>query len=185
MEAWRQWPLGGRNKTWFNEASEESTWLRPAFSWTAFTLKTLNQRNGDVAPAHWELCHFFTGLNLSTSSRDSQIPAQDWWQRRIGRGLGEPVSERVGTRSDCGACAQRALDWREHVRRLLPCKLAVARWGWRTGPRGGLAVNRYHPHRPGFHAPGVNERLRLPSQTIWSVADGHGVTFGLKGDELS
>src|SRR5579864_9029782 len=31
--------------------------------------------------------------------------------------VGEPGVERVGTRSDCGACAQRALDWRESKKR--------------------------------------------------------------------
>src|SRR5947209_10281874 len=38
MEAWRQRLLGGTTKTRFNEASEESTRLRPAFSWKAITL---------------------------------------------------------------------------------------------------------------------------------------------------
>jgi len=37
MEGWRQWRLGGREKPC---PTKKPTWLRPAFSWKAITLRT-------------------------------------------------------------------------------------------------------------------------------------------------
>jgi len=44
MEGWRQWRLG-REKSKTLSHKNESTWLRPAFSWKAITLRTGRARN--------------------------------------------------------------------------------------------------------------------------------------------